>query len=381
MGVYRREKRRGEPAGPWIIQYPKGVDPRTGKIRYTSEKIGHSKRMADLAFGRKMLEWEKKKHLGLEKKEEYLFRELVEWYLKLPVAMKKKSFNKDEQRSEILKDHFGLKNAREIKPAMIEMFQHEMMTKPREGKKRVYKPATVNRMLALMKRIYNLAIREEMVERNPCFKVSMLPENNKRDRVITHAQFEAIIANLPKHAADIVTTAYHTGMRAGEIFNLTWDRVNTKEGFIELTAADTKTAEPRRIYFNDDLKALFKELGKVRRIRHKAVFTYRGQPIGVIRTSFNEACAKAGVKDFRVHDLRHTFNTNMRKAGVDRSVIMKITGHKTTAMFDRYNTVDSEDARTAMDRYEGFLRSQITSGLLHALPEGKKEGRPERATP
>ncbi|PJC73507.1 MAG: hypothetical protein CO013_06690, partial [Syntrophobacterales bacterium CG_4_8_14_3_um_filter_58_8] len=77
MGVYRRKKRRGEPAGPWIIQYPKGVDPRTGKIRYTSEKIGYSKRMADLAFGRKMLEWEKKKHLGLEKKEEYLFRELV----------------------------------------------------------------------------------------------------------------------------------------------------------------------------------------------------------------------------------------------------------------------------------------------------------------
>jgi hypothetical protein len=46
-------------------------------------------------------------------------------------------------------------------------------------------PATVNRMLALMKRIYNLAIREEMVERNPCFKVAMLLENNKRDRVMT----------------------------------------------------------------------------------------------------------------------------------------------------------------------------------------------------
>jgi len=380
MGVYRRKKRRGEPAGPWIIQYPKGVDPRTGKIRYTSEKIGHSKRMADLAFGRKMLEWEKKKHLGLEKKEEYLFRELVGWYLKLPVAMKKKSYNKDEQRGEILKVHFGLRNAREIKPAMIETFQYDMLTKPREGKKRVYKPATVNRMLALMKRIYNLAIREEMVERNPCFKVSMLPENNKRDRVITHAQFEAILSHLPKHAADIVTTAYHTGMRAGEIFGLTWDRVNMKEGFIELTAADTKTAEPRRIYFNDDLKALFQELGKIRRIRHKAVFTYRGKPIDSIRKSFNEACAKAEVQDFRIHDLRHTFNTNMRKAGVDRSVIMKITGHKTTSMFERYNTIDSEDARSAMDRYEGFLRSQITSGLLHALPEAIKEGRTERPT-
>jgi integrase len=143
---------------------------------------------------------------------------------------------------------------------------------------------------------------------------------------------------------------------------------------------DTKTAEPRRIYFNDDLQALFKELGKFRRIRHKAVFTYRGKPIDSIRKSFREACTKAGVRDFRIHDLRHTFNTNMRKTGVDRSVIMKITGHKTTAMFERYNTVDSEDARSAMDRYEGFLRNQITSGLLHDLPEGNKEGQPEWAT-
>ena len=71
----------------------------------------------------------------------------------------------------------------------------------------------------------------------------------------------------------------------------------------------------------------------------------------------------------------------MRKAGVDRSVIMKITGHKTTAMFDRYNTVDSEDARFAMDRYEGFIRNQITSGLLHALPSAKKEGPAERPSP
>jgi integrase len=381
MGVYRRKDKRGEPYGPWIVQYPSAIDSRTGKQKYACVKAGLSKRLADLTFAQKMLEWEKKKHLGLERKEEYLFRELVDWYLKLPVAMKKKSYNKDEQRGEILKVHFGQQNAREIKPAMIEAFQHELTTKPRAGKKRAYMPATVNRMLALMKRIYNLAIREEMVERNPCFKVTMLPENNKRDRVITHAEFEAILSHLPKHAADIVTTAYHTGMRVGEIYSLTWNKVNMKEGFIDLSAADTKTSEPRRIYFNEALLTLFKELGKVRRIRSKAVFTYRGKPLVVIRKAFYEACAKADVRDFRIHDLRHTFNTNMRKAGVDRSVIMKITGHKTTAMFDRYNTVDSEDARVAMNRYEGFLRNQTTAILLQALPEAKKEGPAKRPSP
>ncbi len=376
MGVYRRKNKDGTPSGPWIIQYPIGVNPQTGKVKYTSEKVGVSKRLADLAFGQKMLDWEKKKHLGLEKKKDYFFWELANWYLTLPVAKKKRSFDKDEQRSKLLKDYFGLMNARKIKPAMIETFQHEMLTKPLEGKTKTFKPATVNRMLALMKRIYNLAIREDLVEKNPCFKVALLPENNKRDRVIAQDGYQALIKHLPKHAADIVTTAYHTGMRVGEITGLTWDRVNMKEGFIDLGYGDTKTSEPRRIYFNDALKAMFTERSKVRRIDHQFVFTYRGKRITSIRHSFLDACKAASIRDFRVHDLRHTFNTNMRKAGVDRSVIMKITGHKTTVMFERYNTVDAEDARSAMNRFEGYLKNEITSGLLQGQANDKTKGQP-----
>ena len=356
------------------MQYPCGVDPRTGKIKYACEKAGHSKRFADLSFAKKILEWDKKKHLGLETKKEYTFRELVDWYLALPMTKKKKSYNKDLERSKIIKDHFGLKNALEIKPAMIESFQDNLLTKPREGGKKAYKPATVNRMLALMKRIYNLAIREDMVEKNPCFKVSMLPENNARDRVISHAEFQAIISHLPKYAEDIVTVAYYTGMRSGEIFNLTWDRVNLKEGYIDLTADDTKTSEPRRIYLNKTLLEIFSNVGKIRRIKHQNVFTYRGNPLISIRSSFQDACKKAGIKDFHFHDLRHTFNTNMRKAGVDRSVIMKITGHKTMAMFERYNTVDSADARSAMTQFETHLQNQTTAILLQGTTDAKKKG-------
>jgi integrase len=88
---------------------------------------------------------------------------------------------------------------------------------------------------------------------------------------------------------------------------------------------------------------------------HNQVFTYRGRPIKGIRTAFLKACRKVGIEDFRFHDLRHTFNTNMRKAGVDQSVIMKLTGHKTAAMFHRYNTVDAADAKEAYRKLDGFL--------------------------
>jgi integrase len=59
---------------------------------------------------------------------------------------------------------------------------------------------------------------------------------------------------------------------------------------------------------------------------------------------------------FIFHDLRHTFNTNMRKAGVAESVIMDITGHSTREMFDRYNTIDEEDTRKAVNQLEAFFQ-------------------------
>lgn len=375
MGVYRRKNKQGVPYGPWIVQYPAAIDPRTGKIRYACERVSHQKKVAELAHGKRMLDWEKKKHLGLEKKKEYSFRELVDWYLGLPKVKAKKTYRDDQGKAEILKDEFGNYFARELKPAMIETFQHNMLNRPCKKKKKNYTAATANRFLALIKRIYNLALREEYVERNPCMKVTMLPENNKRDRVITKEEFGTLVSKFPKHTAQIVTVAYYTGMRAGEIFNLTWDKVNLKEGFIDLEAQDTKTSEPRRIYLNEILQGMFAELVKVRHISHQRVFTYQGKPIKRIFHSFQSGCKVAGLNDLRLHDLRHTFNTNMRKAGVDRSVIMKITGHKTMSMFERYNTVDGEDARAALKRLDEFLaqaaeKKTATANLLQAPSKG-----------
>ncbi len=81
-----------------------------------------------------------------------------------------------------------------------------------------------------------------------------------------------------------------------------------------------------------------------------------------IRRSFRSACQAVGIDNFRLHDLRHTFNKNMRKAGVDRSVIMKITGHKTMSMFERYNTVDENDAIEACRRLDEFLKQPAPDG-------------------
>ncbi|MDD2903415.1 MAG: site-specific integrase [Syntrophales bacterium] len=124
---------------------------------------------------------------------------------------------------------------------------------------------------------------------------------------------------------------------------------------IKLEAKDTKTYEPRVVFLCQQAYDILKEAGRVRFLEHNRVFTYRGAPLKKVKKAFTNACRKAEINDFRFHDRRHTFITNMRKAGVDHSVIMKLTGHKTAAIFLRYNSVELEDARGAYQKLEELL--------------------------
>jgi integrase len=155
---------------------------------------------------------------------------------------------------------------------------------------------------------------------------------------------------------------YYTGMRSGEILSLTWNKVDLKARCIYLIASDTKDKEPRAIPICNDL---YQTVHTIPRAIHDThVFLYRGRPIKDFEKALATACDKAGIiygknisGGFIFHDLRHTFNTYMRKAGVAESIIMKITGHSTRQMFDRYNTIDAEDTTKGINQMEAFLQS------------------------
>ena len=92
----------------------------------------------------------------------------------------------------------------------------------------------------------------------------------------------------------------------------------------------------------------------------------------MLGNSLERACVKAEIPygrkiegGFTLYDLRHTFNTNMRKAGVQESVIMAITGHSTREMFDRYDTIDTEDTRKAVDQLDVFFQN-VTQNVKQA---------------
>ena len=94
------------------------------------------------------------------------------------------------------------------------------------------------------------------------------------------------------------------------------------------------------------------------------VFLSKGRPVNHIRTPLKKTCEAAGIffgrevkGGFIFHDLRHTFITDMRKAGVSKSVRMSITGHAPKDMDDRYNRVDDQDKHEAIKKLEAFRQS------------------------
>ena len=140
---------------------------------------------------------------------------------------------------------------------------------------------------------------------------------------------------------------------------MNWDSVDLKGRVIRLEAQHTKDREQRAIPICDPL---FDELKTIPRGIHGLVFRYKGAGVRDIDTAIATACRKAKITcgrsqkgGFTFHDLRHTFNTNMRKAGVPESVIMSITGHATREMFDRYNTIDDGDREKAIGQFKNFL--------------------------
>jgi integrase len=104
---------------------------------------------------------------------------------------------------------------------------------------------------------------------------------------------------------------------------------------------------------------VFTELWQERRLDTRRVFLYKGLPIRDVKTAFDSACKRAGIANLRLHDLRHTASTNLRRAGVDATTAMKIVGHKSERMHRRYNTVEPEELRRAVSQLAAYQANTV----------------------
>jgi integrase len=371
----------------WIDYYVNGHRKR--------ERIGLDKRLAENVLRKRKVEIAEGKYLDKQRPVTTTFDELAEAYLLYARdQQQKRSWTRDRTSLATLKAYFSEKRLTELTPASIEQYRTwRRATISRRG--RPVTPASINRELACLKRMFNVARRGLIVLRgggpqdNPMISIAMDRENNARDRVLSKDEFDRLLARAPSHLKPILLTACYTGMRRGELLKLTWDRVDLKAEVIRLRPEDTKTQEGRTIPLTKELTQMLQQstiylTEGSRRVPH--VFTYGGKPIGSIRLAFETACQRAGISGVVFHDLRYTFVTNMRRAGVDYFRIMAITGHRTMAVFKRYHTIDHQDLHQAigqLDTYMDTMPTATTEAARNALKSScpRSSVRIEQRTP
>jgi integrase len=231
--------------------------------------------------------------------------------------------------------------------------------------------ASVNREMSCLHHIFTKAFEWEMIEQNPFDKGKslILKENNQRLRFLNEDEILKLLDACPDYLRNIVECALNTGMRKGEMLSLKWNQI--RNGFIYLDK--TKTMEPRQIPVNDTLKVLFKSVRKEHGFKSKCVFLYDGQiietktgnvrkpkknaeakPVTEIKRSFSSALKRAGIVDFRFHDLRHTFASQLIMKGGTLKDVQELLGHKTMTMTLRYAHLTQEHKRKAVNLLNGL---------------------------
>ena len=223
--------------------------------------------------------------------------------------------------------------------------------------------ATINRELAALKRMLNLAANQTppRVDRVPF--IPMLKENNIRKGFFEHPEFEALRNHLPEYLKGVVTFAYKTGWRLSEIITLKWSTVDLKEGIVRLEPGETKNSEGRTVYLDNELKEVFSKQDGIRKLNGKlSPWVFPGKD-GVsrlkdFRGAWDKGCIDAKIGKRLFHDFRRTAVRNMIRAGIPERVAMMISGHRTRTVFDRYNIVGEDDLKQASRKQEIYLEDR-----------------------
>lgn len=263
----------------------------------------------------------------------------------------KKSFYYDVLICRVLVPAFQNKTLRQITPPMIEALKQELFNRPtKHGQKR--SPATVNRHLSALSKIFSLAEDAELVDSNPCKRVRKFQLDNQRMRVLSSDEEVRLFSELEKNklVAQIVQTALHTGMRRGEIFNLKWFDVDFSRGLIQVRVS--KSNKKRLVPMNETVRQLLNKLEKMSEFVFPSPKT--NKRLNQIKTSFRKAVERAGLEDFRFHDLRHTAASRMAEAGASPFTLMKILGHSDIRMTSRYTHATDLAIRNAVANLDDF---------------------------
>lgn len=272
----------------------------------------------------------------------------------------------------------GKVRVRDLKTAMLEQY---IAHRKAEGAL----PASVNREMALVRSAFHLAKKAGTLRDVPYFP--MLAENNTRKGFLRDEQYQKLAEATMREGLWLRTAfeiAHSYGWRKTEIFGLRLKQLDFVEGTIRLDYS--KNSEGRLVFMTSKVRELLLACCSGKTKYDDFVLTRDGQRVVDFRRAWANATKAAGCEGLLLHDLRRTGVRNLRRLGISESVAMKISGHKSSATFRRYDITDEADLREVtkkLDAKQGLGQGQAQeqpqgegqkSAILSAIPKRAKAG-------
>ncbi|MBT4485353.1 MAG: site-specific integrase [Candidatus Latescibacteria bacterium] len=334
----------------WSIRYRDA----SGKLR---EESSHSIRKRDAEA---LLIRRKKEVLDGVKPEtqrvsKITLREFAPEYLKWAKG-RHRAYDRTERAVKQLVDDFGNIPLNSFTIKLLEQWQSERLHD------RGNKPATINRLLAVLKNIFTKAYEYNKVAataREQVKLVKLFKLDNQRLRYLSPKECERLIASCDGHIKPIVIMAINTGMRKGEILKLRWEHIDLENRIIKLDGSITKDRERREIPITDELSNTLRNL----RTRVDVPFVFHdntGRPFKDIKKSFASALSRAKISDYTFRDNRHTFASNFIMATGDIKSLQELLGHATLTMTLRYAHLARGHKTNAIKQFEKRLTKKIS---------------------
>ena len=320
----------------WVKITPRSGSPiqrSTGTTDKLAAQEYHDKLKASL--------WEQER-LGVKPKRSW--REaVVRW---LEETSEKATHKEDKRKLAWLHTFLGERTLDEI--------TRDVVDQVRGAKLKEASKATTNRYLALVRSILLRARDEwEWVDKVP--KVRLFKETAGRERALTQDEARRLLDELPEHQRNVVLFALMTGLRQGNVIGLEWSQVDLELCHAWVAAGQSKNRRPIAVPLNETAMAVLKAQEGKHPVK---VFTYRSKPlVNAYNFAWRHALKRAGIANFRWHDLRHTWATWQRRAGTPTHELQRLGGWLTSSMVERYAHLAPDHLAASAARLDGAFTS------------------------
>lgn len=269
--------------------------------------------------------------------------EVIKKYQKQSELDNKKSRDTDNSRFKVFNAFFKpLTPIKDIKVDDVEDLKEYLLDEKEVS------PITVNRYLQLLSALFTYAVNHEYLKENVCRKVKQFKEKNYPIRYLTDCEEKRLFKHLPDYLKPIVRFALITGLRKANILNIQRKQIDFIKNTIDIL--DNKGNSYLVIPIADKHREELKQLCKgIDRDDYLFKNPKTGLPYVDIKKAFNTAKEQARIKNFRFHDLRHTFCTRLVMAGTPLITVMALMGHRKYETTLRYAHATDKSKRDAVN--------------------------------